>query len=198
MAQLVLVLVATIVAMGCVVIEDGEVGVSKSFGKIDDEPLRPGVVVQLPVIRSVEIWNVKLQEVRETAQVPSSEGLIVGLDTSLLFQVVAQSAPTIRRTVGRDYVDLLIIPVFRNALRDVASGYSVGEVYSEAGRKEIASKVESALDQGLRSRGVHVVNVLLRDVNLPKHVTPDMVGFAARMEREDNRDVPAHDPREMK
>ena len=29
-----------------------------------------------PVVRQVETWNVKLQELKETAQVPSSEGLI--------------------------------------------------------------------------------------------------------------------------
>ncbi len=104
MAPLVLVLVATIVVMGCVVIEDGEVGVSKSFGTIKDEPVGQGVVIQVPVARTVEVWNVKLQELKESAQVPSSEGLIVGLNTSLLFRVVPESAPTIRKTVGWNYV----------------------------------------------------------------------------------------------
>jgi hypothetical protein len=33
---------------------------------------------------------------------------------------------------------------------------------------------------------------------LSLEVTPDIVGFAVRMEREDNRDAPALDPREMK
>ena len=69
------VLLVMFVATGCVVIEDGEVGVSKSFGKIKDEPVGQGVVIQVPVIRTVETWNVKLQELKETAQVPSSRGL---------------------------------------------------------------------------------------------------------------------------
>jgi len=64
---------------GCVVIEDGEVGVSKSFGEISDKPLLAGVAFVAPVIRTVETWNVKLQELKETAQVPSEEGLVVGL-----------------------------------------------------------------------------------------------------------------------
>ena len=102
----------------CVVIEDGEVGVTKSFGAIRDEPLPQGAAFVVPVARQVETWNVKLQELEETAQVPSSEGLIVGLETSLLFQVVSERAPEIRKTVGRIYVDRLIVPYFRNALRD--------------------------------------------------------------------------------
>lgn len=159
---------AMFVATGCVVIEDGEVGVSKSFGKIKDEPVGQGLVIQVPVIRTVETWNVKLQELKETALVPSSEGLIVGLDTSLLFQVVPESAPTIRQTVGWNYVDLLIIPYFRSALRDVVSAYPVKQVYANDGRKEIAFKIKSFLQETLEARGILIVDVLLRDVKLPE------------------------------
>ena len=42
------VLLVMFVATGCVVIEDGEVGVSKSFGRIKDEPVGQGVVIQVP------------------------------------------------------------------------------------------------------------------------------------------------------
>ncbi len=151
----------------CVVIEDGEVGVSKSFGEIRDEPLSQGVAFVVPVARQVETWSVKLQELKETAQVPSSEGLIVGLETSLLFQVVPERAPEIRKTVGRAFVDRLIVPYFRNALRDVVSGYSVKSIYGEQGRKEIAAKIEGFLRENLEPRGIEVVDVLLRDVKLP-------------------------------
>ncbi len=152
----------------CVVIEDGEVGVSKSFGAIRDEPLPAGVAFVAPVVPQVETWNVKLQEFKETAQVPSSEGLIVGLETSLLFQVVPERAPEIRKTVGRAYVERLIVPYFRNALRDVVSGYPVKKIYAEVGRKEIAQKIRTFLEETLGPRGIRIVDVLLRDVKLPQ------------------------------
>jgi regulator of protease activity HflC (stomatin/prohibitin superfamily) len=160
-------LVAVALVSGCVVIEDGEVGVSKSFGSIRDEPVGQGVVIQIPVVRTVETWNTKLQELKETAQVPSSEGLIVGLDTSLLFQVQPNKAPSLRKTVGWNYVELLIIPYFRNAVRDVVSGYPVKNIYGVQGRKEIAGKVRDFLVENLTPRGIDVVDVLLRDVKLP-------------------------------
>ena len=160
-------LVTLSLVSGCVVIEDGEVGVSKSFGTISDEPVGPGIVIQFPVIRTVETWNTKLQELKETAQVPSSEGLIVGLDTSLLFRVVGANAPDIRKTVGPRFVEKLIVPYFRNAVRDVVSGYPVKNIYSEAGRKEIAGKIKEFLTANLEPRGIRVEDVLLRDVKLP-------------------------------
>ncbi len=161
------ILLALLFTTGCVVIEDGEVGVSKSFGEIADEPVGQGVVIQVPVIRTVETWNVKLQELKETAQVPSSEGLIVGLDTSLMFQVRADQAPEIRQTIGWNYVDKLIVPYFRSSLRDVVSGYTVKTVYAEEGRKEIAAKIKGKLQDKLGPRGIEIVDVLLRDVKLP-------------------------------
>jgi regulator of protease activity HflC (stomatin/prohibitin superfamily) len=155
-------------ATGCVVIEDGEVGVSKSFGSISDEPVGQGVALQFPVVRTVTAWNVKLQEIKETAQVPSSEGLIVGLDTSLLYRVLPEMAPKIRKTVGRNYRDVLVIPYLRNAVRDVVSGYQVKNIYAEAGRKEIAANIRKFLRDNLQPRGIEVVDVLLRDVKLPQ------------------------------
>jgi regulator of protease activity HflC (stomatin/prohibitin superfamily) len=161
-------LLAATLATGCTVIEDGEVGVSKSFGNISDEPVGQGVVIQFPVARIVETWNIKLQELKETAQVPSSEGLIVGLDTSLLFRVRADTAPQIRKTVGINYVERLIRPYFRSALRDIVAGYPVKNIYAEAGRKEISQKVKSFLEESLGKEGISIVEVLLRDVKLPQ------------------------------
>ena len=153
---------------GCVVIEDGEVGVSKSFGSISDAPVMQGVALQFPVVRTVTPWNVKLQEIKETAQVPSSEGLIIGLDTSLLYKVIGEEAPTIRKKVGRNYREILVIPYMRNAVRDVVSGYPVKEVYTETGRKEIAEKIRASLEGSLEPNGIRVVDVLLRDIKLPQ------------------------------
>jgi regulator of protease activity HflC (stomatin/prohibitin superfamily) len=162
------VLLVMFVATGCVVIDSGEVGVSKSFGEIAEEPLGPGVRLQFPVIRTVETWNVKLQSQTESAQVPSSEGLIVGLDTTVQFKVRPESASAIRVSVGWDYMNVLLLPVFRSTVRDVVSGYPVKRVYSEQGRSEIASKILNILKVKLEPQGFNVTDVLLRDVKLPQ------------------------------
>jgi regulator of protease activity HflC (stomatin/prohibitin superfamily) len=169
-ASTILVALLGLFGTACVVIEDGEVGVSKSFGSISDEPVSQGVVIQIPVVRIVEPWNVKLRELKETAQVPSQEGLIVGLDTSLLFQVEPEKAPEIRKTVGWDFVNILVVPYFRNAVRDVVSGYPVRSIYGEEGRKEIAAKIREFLRENLQPRGVRIVDVLLRDVKFKEAI----------------------------
>lgn len=152
---------------GCVIIEDGQVGVKKSFGSISDDPVKQGISLQIPVVRTVETWNTKLQEIQEQAAVPSSEGLIVGLDTSLLFRIRAESAPKIRKEVGPNPREVLIIPYFRNTIRDVVSAYMVKDIYSEKGRKEIAEQALKDLKDSLEKHGISIIDVLLRDIQLP-------------------------------
>ena len=164
----IVVVLAIFTLSACTVIEDGQVGVSKSFGKISDTPVPQGIALQFPVVRVVEVWNIKLQEHKERAQVPSSEGLIVGLDSSLLFQIQPEKAPELRKTVGRDIYNPLIIPYLRSSIRDVVSAYAVKNIYSELGRKEISSRIRDYLREQLGPRGITIVDLLLRDVQLPQ------------------------------
>ncbi len=164
----IVVVVAIFTLSACTVIEDGEVGVSKSFGEINDTPVPQGIALQFPVVRVVEVWNIKLQEHKERAQVPSSEGLIVGLDSSLLFQIQPEKAPELRKTVGRDIYNPLIIPYLRSSIRDVVSAYAVKNIYSEVGRKEISTRIRDYLREQLGPRGITIVDLLLRDVQLPQ------------------------------
>jgi regulator of protease activity HflC (stomatin/prohibitin superfamily) len=151
----------------CTIIEDGEVGVLKTFGSISDEPVGRGPNFVFPIVRQIEKWNIKRQDVKETADVPSSEGLIVRLETSLQFRVKPDMAPFIRKNTGRNFRDVLLVPYFRNEIRDVVSAYPVRSIYSEEGRNQIAARIQENLQQSLTSEGIEILVVLLRDVQLP-------------------------------
>ena len=155
-------------ATGCTVIEDGEVGVVMNFGEIQNDPLMPGFTIRIPVARNIETWNIKLQEITESASVPSSEGMVVGLDTSFLYRVKPDSAPNIRKTIGLGYRETLIVPLFRSEIRKVAAGQPVRDMYSEEGREQMSRSVLDNLRVQLEPEGIDVVNVLLRDVKLPE------------------------------
>lgn len=158
----------TIFLTGCAVVEDGQVGIRKSMGKIEDQPLSTGVQANVPFFAEVEIWNTKLQEIKESADVPSSEGLIVQLDISLLFRVEPANAPTIRKSIGPYYHQTVIEPYIRDAVRLVVSGYPVKATYSEEGRAKIAQQILAHLKEKLEPKGITVNDVLLRDIRLPQ------------------------------
>ncbi|OGW81479.1 MAG: hypothetical protein A3G33_07870 [Omnitrophica bacterium RIFCSPLOWO2_12_FULL_44_17] len=152
---------------GCAQIEDGQVGVKITFGRISDKVLKGGWHVYNPLVTTVEIWNVKTQELKEMANVPSSEGLISQLDISILYNVPAEKAGLVRRMIGADYVSVVLEPYVREAIRNVASGYAVKSLYSEDGRKEIGQKMNDFLKSKLSEKGIIIQDVLLRDVKLP-------------------------------
>jgi regulator of protease activity HflC (stomatin/prohibitin superfamily) len=149
---------------GCAatVIEDGQAGIKADFGKIMDEPVRTGWHFYVPGITWIEVWNVKTQEIKENAQVPSSEGLISTLDVSVLYSVDAPNVVKVRKTVGVNYRETVLEPYVREAIRNIVSGYQVKALYSDAGRKEIGKKIYDFLNEKLTDRGIRVQDVLLR------------------------------------
>ncbi len=152
---------------GMVTIDDGESGVKADFGKIQDEALATGWHMYFPVFSWIEKWDLKTQQLKETANVPSSEGLISTLDISVLYNVPKEKVVFVRKTIGQDYVATVLEPYIREAVRNVVSGYEVKALFSEAGRKEIGQKILEFLREKVDQRGIYVQDVLLRDVRLP-------------------------------
>ncbi len=160
-------LAAPLLLSGCMEIQSGEAGVKRSLGKISEAPVDAGWHFYNPFITQIEIWNVKTQELKEQAQVPSSEGLISVLDVSVLFNVPADRAAYVRKTVGSNYIDTVIEPYVREAIRNIVSGYEVKALYSEKGRNEITTGILNHLKSKVEQRGILIQDVLLRDVRLP-------------------------------
>jgi len=155
---------------GCAVtgIESGEAGVKADFGKIQDEPLGTGWHFYIPAISWIEKWNVKTQEIKEQASVPSSEGLISTLDVSVLYNIPMDKVVFVRKTTGANFRETILEPYVREAIRNVVSGYAVKALFSDKGRKEIGENILNFLKNKLEPRGIFVQDVLLRDVRLPQ------------------------------
>ena len=69
----------------------GHVGVKDFFGQVSTQTLPPGIRLVMPFTRVVKM-SVQTQEIKEVAEVPSQEGLILSLETSLLFQLDPEKA----------------------------------------------------------------------------------------------------------
>lgn len=153
---------------GCAkVIEDGEAGVKITLGHVKDDALSAGWHIYVPGFTRIETWNVKTLETKESARVPSSEGLISQLDVSVLYNVEPDNVVKVRKSIGPRFEITVLQPYVRDAIRNVVSGYPVKALYSDAGRTEISSKMRDLLISRLDPRGIEVQDVLLRDVTLP-------------------------------
>ena len=143
----------------------GHVGVKDFFGQVSSDTLPPGIRIVFPLTRVVKM-SVQTQEMKEIAEVPSKEGLILSLETSLLFQLDPAKAADIYRTVGSDYQGTIVEPQFRSAIREITASYEAKALYS-AEREKIAGEIFALFRRLAGDRGIMVQQVLLRKIGLP-------------------------------
>jgi prohibitin 1 len=148
-----------------VTVPAGHVAVLTLFGQVTGQVLGEGIHLINPLAAAHEM-SVRTQEFKETASVPSSEGLMMTLDTSLLLRLDAKRAADVYQKIGLDYTAVVVEPMLRSAIRDITAKHSANALYT-GGREEVQQKIQEMLFKELGDRGIFVENVLLRDVQLP-------------------------------
>lgn len=146
-------------------IPTGHVGIPTLFGRVTGETLGEGIHIINP-LKSVEKLSIQTQSVKESANVPSNEGLILALDTSLLFHLDRSKAAEVYQKVGSNYAEKIVEPTLRAAIRASTSSHTANALYTNA-RELVQQQIQDQLTSELAPRGVIVENILLRDVQLP-------------------------------
>src|SRR5262249_8187551 len=146
-------------------IPTGNVGVLTLFGRVTGETLSEGIHLINP-LKSVQKMSVQTQSIKESANVPSNEGLILALDTSLLFHLDRVKAANVYQTIGEQYVEKVVEPTLRSVVRASTAAHSANSLYTN-GRELVQQQIQDELTTQLASRGVVVESVLLRDIQLP-------------------------------
>ena len=163
---LLFVVIALLASCGFRTVSTGHVGVTTLFGRVTGERLDEGIHLVNPLKRVAEL-SVRTQEVKEQAAVPSSEGLIMRLEASLLYRLDPARAPEVFQRLGDGYSQVVISPNFRSVMRAVTAAHTASTLYSE-GRETIARQMLEQMQKALGDRGIIVENVLLRDIVLPE------------------------------
>jgi prohibitin 1 len=146
-------------------VRTGHVGVVTLFGRVTGRTLSEGIHLVNPAASVTEL-NIKTQEIKEHASVPSKEGLIMGIDASILYHLDPTRAAEVLQTIGVSYSDVLLTPTFRSAIRAITAANTASALYSDA-RENIAHQIVEDIQRQVAPRGIIVENVLLRDLQLP-------------------------------
>jgi len=146
-------------------VDSGHVGVLTLFGRVTGEVLPEGVHLVNPFKANNEL-SIRTQEIKESASVPSAEGLVMNLDTSLIYHLNPEKASEVYRTIGPNYMNVLVEPNLRAAIRESTASHSANALYTGE-REAVAKQIYSQLADKLGQRGILVESVLLRDIQLP-------------------------------
>lgn len=151
------------------------------FGSVQEGYLKSGLNFVNPLV-SVETMDIRTQaytmsSVHDEGQQTnddaistlSSDGLTLKLDVTIWYRLNEGDAPQVYRTIGTDYVEKIVRPAIRTALRDVSVGYSATDIYSLK-REDFVREVTKNLENAFTGRGITLERVLLRNVELPEKV----------------------------
>ncbi len=160
-----LILGLLVIPMSITIIPAGHVGLKDFFGNVSDTTLPAGIHIVNPLLK-IHKMTIRTQEVTEEASVPSKEGLSVHLAVSLLFSLDPQKAAQVYKTIGPDYLRVVVVPQLRSIVRGVTASYEAKALYT-AERETISNEMFSHLQAPLLERGMTVEKVLLRSATLP-------------------------------
>jgi regulator of protease activity HflC (stomatin/prohibitin superfamily) len=166
------------------VIPAGHVGVVDLFGRVSEKTLKSGINFRNPFARVIT-FSIKTQQLSEDMTVPSKEGLTIQLDATALFHLDPEMAAEVYKTVGVDYVSILLVPQFRSVCRGVTAAYEAKALYTSQ-REELALLIQADLIKQVTERGIIVENTPLRRVKLPTKVT-DAIEDKLKAEQESQR-----------
>jgi regulator of protease activity HflC (stomatin/prohibitin superfamily) len=144
----------------------GHVGVLTLFGRVTGEMLPEGMHVINPLKTNNEM-SIQTQTLKESASVPSSEGLVMNLDTSLIYHVDPSKASDVYQKIGPDYESVLIEPNLRAAIREATASHTANALYTGE-REMVAKQIYDQMVSTLAQRGFIIESILLRDIQLPQ------------------------------
>lgn len=179
---IIVIAMAGVLTISCLVqIGPGEVGVPILFGSVQDNTLKSGLNLVNPLVE-VEKLDTKIQTytmsgVKDEGAVRgddaittlSSDGLSLKLDVSVWFKLSENDAPNLIRTIGTDYVEKIVRPATRTALRDVSVMFNATDIYSTK-RDDFINEITKNLEKSFEGKGILLEKVLLRNVELPEKV----------------------------
>ncbi|MCG8321424.1 MAG: prohibitin family protein [Cytophagales bacterium] len=160
-------LTTLVIASGCTVVRQGEIGVKRKLGKLNDQSIQPGAIVYNPLLTRIIKLPVRTVNLEINANLPSKEGLNVGAVISILYRIKPENAPSIIENIGTEYEQVVITSVFRSASADVCSRFYAKDMHT-AQRSTIESEITRQMSRLLGNRGFDIEAVLLKTIQLPE------------------------------
>ena len=117
------------------------------------------------------IYNVKEQTAEETMRVLDKQGLSLTVDVTVRFNPYQEKIGYVHERFGKSYVQTLVVPEVRSAVRQVMGRFSAEEIYSTK-RSEVEQNIINEAETTLSSpeNNIRMNALLIREVELPGNI----------------------------
>ena len=162
-------------------IDAGNVGVKSLYGSVQPDVLQSGLHLINPLLDvtnfDIQTQNYTMSAIHEEGaqegddaiRVLTSDGLEVTIDLTVLYKVVATSAPRLLSETGSDFKDKIVRPITRTKIRDNAVYYQAVDLFGNK-RDEFQLRIYKSIESDFKSRGLMLEQLLVRNITLPNSV----------------------------
>ena len=153
----------TVLSLAVVVIPAGNVGVVRTFGRVDADELYPGLSFVIPFVNTVELVDTRvLGHHFENLDAASREYQAVILTGTVNTHVNPATASDLVQNVGQDYEGKILLPAFSDIVKEVVPNYAIGDVLAK--RDEIRRLTTEQLGGNLLRYGITIDDIYLANI----------------------------------
>ena len=157
--------VVLLLASTLAIVPSGHVGVLTVFGKVQENIIHEGMHFIAPWA-DAHMMSIREQEFTKSMNASSSSGVTVDLVVSIIYQLDPEYASHIYRSVGSDYVDILITPFINRNFKDLLVEYDAEALYTYM-RGPVNIEIEALLTEFMAPKGITIIGAPIENMDLP-------------------------------
>jgi regulator of protease activity HflC (stomatin/prohibitin superfamily) len=133
-----------------------------------DHVIQPGFHTKAPWN---EVYTYNVQEIArdENMDILDKSGLSIHVDVTVRFNPMPDKIGYIYEKFNVDFVNVLVVPEVRSAVRQVMGRFTAEEIYSTK-RAEVEATIKSECEKILNANNVNMVALLIRSIALPDQI----------------------------
>jgi regulator of protease activity HflC (stomatin/prohibitin superfamily) len=186
-----------LVGLSIAVVPSGSAAVRvNQFAGTRPGTLYPGVHWIVPLVEEIELYDIRdglfttqavddPKKEKTALRVQTREGLMVGLALTVRYRLDPSKLSYIQANLPQPLDQEMIAPAVSSALREVAPGYLVRELFSTK-REEVRQAAATRIIAKLGADGIVVKDLVLRDIQLPNEYAKGLEGLLLK-EQENER-----------
>ncbi|HMQ48695.1 MAG TPA: prohibitin family protein [Saprospiraceae bacterium] len=152
-------------------IAPGEKGVlfKRFSGGLDKEKIYNSGFHVIAPWNIMYVYDVREQQLDESMTVLSSNGLNIRVDVTTRINPSHGKIGYLHENFGTGFIDRLVRPEVRSAVRQIIGQYTPEELYSTK-RNEVQTEIQATLEKELNENYIELQAALIRDIELPDKV----------------------------
>jgi regulator of protease activity HflC (stomatin/prohibitin superfamily) len=118
---------------------------------------------------TLHVYDVKENSAEESMDVLDKNGLSINVDVTVRFHPIYEQIGYLHENFGVRYIETLVIPEVRSAVRQVMGRFTAEEIYSTK-RAEVETSIKEETAVSLGANNIEMKTLLIRSINLPEQI----------------------------